>query len=109
MTHKATSRNAKKRQKRRIEQAFQLKLARIYGLDASDLSHEAAAILKAASSFHHKAFDIVDLAKNPQEYASLSACAEAAIIGVFDLKKMKAHPHEHAPHAWTAEKSGVVR
>ena len=105
---RATTRNAKKREKRQREQAFQLKLARIYGLDASDLSCEAAMIFSAAGSFHRKAFDIVDRAKTPEARASLSALAETAVINTFDLKKMKAHPHEHAPHCWTAEKSGIV-
>ena len=98
-----------RRNKRKREQALQLKLTRVYGLDASDLSREASDIFRAAGDFHRKAFDIVDKSETASARASLSACAEAAIIGVFDLKKMKAHPHEHAPHAWTAEKSGVVR
>ena len=55
-------RKAKKLRKRE-ENTFNLKLSRIYGLDAADLSQEASEIFHAAGSFHRKAFDIVDKAK----------------------------------------------
>jgi hypothetical protein len=102
-----SERKAKKLRKRE-ENAFQLKLARIYGRDASDLSEEAKMIFRAAGDFHLIAFRIVDQAQTAEARASLTACAEAAIIKTFDLKKMKAHPQEHIPHSWNAEQSGVV-
>ena len=97
-----------KRDKRKRDQAFQFKLARIYGMDASDLSSEAGLILRAAGDFHLRAFDVVDQAKTAQDRASLSAFAEGAIIRTFGLKDTKAHPQEHIPHVWDAVKSGVV-
>lgn len=97
-----------RKQQKRQDREFAVKLARIYGMDASDLSSEAGLILRAAGDFHLSAFGIVDQAKSLQDRASLSAFAEGAIIRTFDLKKMKAHPQEHIPHVWDAQKNGVV-
>ena len=109
MTNEERKEQRKERKRlAREKEAFNLKLARIYGRDKSDLSEQRLQIFRAAASFHQKAFDIADRAETPEAFKSLEALAEHAIIRIFDLKKSRAHESHGIQIPWTAEMRGVV-